>query len=143
MPSSPALDSTLEHTISKIFYCDLASEDGIALSSWVEYQGLHVIIDFLIWYRSYAFQHKEGSYAYGKNTDGVTLSLIMVLKSPCYVLTRDIYLVLNSRQSFFMENWKLKTFSHLAQFSQEFYILVLEIGHQNIINHITSSILKQ
>ena len=54
---------------------DVSSEDGIVLSNWVEYQGLHDIIDFLILGRSYAFQHKEGAYAYGKNTYGVMLFL--------------------------------------------------------------------
>ena len=48
----------------------------------------------------------------------------------------------NSINPFYMENWKLKTLTHLAQFSQEFNIKLPEIGHQNVINHITLNILK-
>ena len=48
----------------------------------------------------------------------------------------------NSVNPFYMENWKHKTFSHLAQFSQEFNIKLPEIGHQNVFNYITLNILK-
>ena len=56
--------------MSKIFCYELASEDGIVLSNWVEDQGLCDVIDFVIRGRSCAFQHKEGAYGYGENTDG-------------------------------------------------------------------------
>ena len=48
----------------------------------------------------------------------------------------------DSANPLYMENWKHTTFSHLAQFSQEFNIKLPEIGHQNIFNYITSNILK-
>ena len=73
-----------KHTISKISCYNLASEDGILLNNWDEYLGLNDVIHFLIWGRSYGFQHKEGAYAYDKNTDGVTLFLkaTTLIKSP-------------------------------------------------------------
>ena len=74
MPSSPTLHPSWEHNISSLCY-DLAPDDGVVFSNLVEYQGLHDIIDFLIWGRSYGFQHKKGAYAYDKDTDGVMLFL--------------------------------------------------------------------
>ena len=121
----------------------------IFLSNWVEYQGLHDIIDFLIWGRSYAFQHKEVTYAYSTNTDEVTLFLkthhidqITLLSTYLEHVTNVEYKKDNSINPFYMENWKCKTFSHLVQFYQEFDIKLPEIGHQNIFNNITFNIMK-
>ena len=109
-----------------------------------KYQALHDIIDFLIWGRSYSFQHKKGAYAYGKNTDGVTLFLkahhidqITLLCTYVKHLSDVEFKNEDSVNPFYMENWKCKTCSHFAELSQEFNIKLPEC-----FNHITLNILK-
>ena len=96
-----------------------------------------------------AFQHKKVAYAYGKNTDGVTLFLkvhhidqITLLSDHMRHLFDAEINKEDSANPFYMENWKHMTFSHLVQFSQEFNIKLPEIGHQKVFNWITLNLLK-
>ena len=99
--------------------------------------------------KSYAFQHKEGAYTYGKNTGGVTQFLkvhhidqITLLSMYMRHLSDIEFKKENSVNPLYMENWKHMTFSHLVQFYEEIHIKLIEIGHPNIFNHITINMLK-
>ena len=87
------------------------------------------------------FQHQKGAYAYGKNTDGVTLFLkahntdqITLLSTYMKHLSDIEFKKENPISAFYMLNWNCKTFSCLVQFSQESNIKLPEIGCQNIFN---------